>query len=234
MPMVEHGGSGTGADARVLERFRQDFKHQTTRSLRVAPQQRRAWQTVERLLDATNRMMLSPKAFDELSLEMAAADAGVTPQSAYRYFANIDDLVRTSVRRMQAQWNARFLDFMLRQRFDSKADIANAAVVFIAGTYPSQVEASGKLMGEILRNYHDVDYDAAWTLSQTIVGAIEGAAPSRLRVAEMATGLTALWAIAKLLVLRDATQLGQRDVQDLMAAIFLAALNGSAALEQEM
>ncbi|MBV9883258.1 MAG: BLUF domain-containing protein, partial [Sphingomonadaceae bacterium] len=119
--------SGAAAEAAVgvgqLQRAPTDLALQAARHLRVAPQQQRAWQTVERLLDAAGRMLASSPNFEGLSLEAAAAQAGVTPQSAYRYFANIDDLVRAGVRRMQAHWNARFLDFMQRQSFESEAEI---------------------------------------------------------------------------------------------------------------
>jgi AcrR family transcriptional regulator len=231
--MTERDGVEGGTNTGLLERIQQNFKHQTTRNLRVAPQQPRAWQTVERLLDATNRLMLLTRTFDELNLEMAAADAGVTPQSAYRYFANIGDLVRTSVRRMQANWNARFVEFMLCQTFETRSDVAHAIAGFIAETYGSQVTASTKLIDEIFRHYHDLDYDAAWIVSDTIVSSVGAACTPRMRVGEMATGLTALWAIAKFLILRDARELSQRNVHDLMAAVLLAALNGSAPLDGE-
>lgn len=220
-------GAGEAATA-ILQRAPADLALQAARHLRVAPQQQRAWQTVERLLDAVSRMLVSSATFEGLSLEAAAANAGVTPQSAYRYFANIDDLVRAGVRRTQAHWNARFLDFMLRQTFESEAEIAEATVAFIAETYETQLGATGKLKRVILSNYHDVDYDAARTLSNAIVAAVGGArGPAlRARAAEMAAGLVALWAVAKGLALRDAALLGRPAVQYMMAAIFLAALRG--------
>jgi AcrR family transcriptional regulator len=218
----------TRAQASPDQRLISDFERLTSRHLRVMPQQERARQTVERLLDAVNRMISSSTTFDRLSLEAAAANAGVTQQSAYRYFANIDDLVRAAVRRMQAHWNARFLDFMVHQRFESETGIASAAVAFIARTYETQFGASDKLKREILRSYHDIEYDAAWTISDAVVRAIAGAgAPSlRIGVAEMTAGLVALWAVTKSLMLRDAAELARPAVQAMMAAIFLAALSG--------
>ncbi len=210
------------AAAPLLGQLRDDVRRRTSRYLRVPPQQQRAWQTVDRLLAATARLLCSRCRLADLSLETAAADAGVTPQSAYRYFANFDDLVRTSVRRMQAEWNERFLHMMLCRNFADEAAIAHAVVRFIADTYGSQIEASGQLMGDILRHYHDLDYDAAWLLSHAIAGV--GPDTLRSRVAEMASGLTALWAVAKLLVLRDAGQLCRPEVQEMMAAIFLASI----------
>lgn len=223
------------APASTIQLLASDFERQTSRHLRVTPQQQRARQTVERLLDAAARMLSSSRTFEGLSLEMAAANAGVTQQSAYRYFANIDDLVRAAVRRMQARWNARFLDFMVHQNFESKVEIANATVAFIAQTYETQVGASDKLKREILRSYHDIEYDAAWTVSDAIVKSIAGVGGPLpgIGVAEMTAGLTAVWAVAKSLMLRDAVELGRPAVQHMMAAIFLAALGGPSSAEAD-
>lgn len=216
------------ARAGAIQLLASSFERQASRHLRVRPQQQRARQTVERLLDAVNLMLSTSRTFEGLTLEMAAANAGVTQQSAYRYFANIDDLVRAAVRRTQARWIARFLDFMVHQRFHGRIEIANATVAFIAQTYETQVAASDKLKREILHSFHDIEYDAAWTVSEAIVGSIAGAgAPvPGIGVAEMTAGLTAVWAVAKSLMLRDAMELGRPAVQRMMAAIFLAALGG--------
>lgn len=216
----------TPARASSVQLLTRDFDRQISSHLRIMPQQQRARRTVERLLDAAHGMISSSGTFDRLTLETAAANAGVTQQSAYRYFANIDDLIRAALRRMQAHWHARFLDFMAHQRFESEIEVANAAVAFIARTYETQISASTRLKRSILRSYHDIEYDAAWTVSDAISRSLAGAgAPSlRISVPEMAAGLTALWAIAKSLTLRDAAQLGRPAVQHMMADIFLAAL----------
>jgi AcrR family transcriptional regulator len=207
----------------------ESFKLLTIRYLRVAPQQPRAWQTVERLIDAANQMMLSARPFEEFSLEAAASEAGVTPQSAYRYFANIEDLVRTSVRIKQWNWNTRFLAFMLEQAFESELEVAQAVAKFISDTYATQVDASGKVKLRVLRNYHDLDFDSAWTLAQALVPSLSGARGRllRLTVPDMAVGLTSLWAVAKLLILGNGVQLAQPDTQRMMASMFLSALSST-------
>ncbi|MBV9882642.1 MAG: hypothetical protein JO276_06500, partial [Sphingomonadaceae bacterium] len=108
-----------------------------------------------------------------------------------------------------------------------------ATVAFIAETYETQLGATGKLKQLILRNYHDVDYDAARTLASAIAASVAGArGPAvRARTAELAAGLVALWAVAKALVLRDAALLGRPAVQAMMAAIFLAALSGPSSID---
>lgn len=201
---------------------------QISSRLRVTPQQPRAKKTVDRLLDAVSRMVFRESDFDRLTLETVASEAGVTQQSTYRYFANIDDLIRTMVRRRQMNWHARFLEFMTGQAFESEAEIADAAVAFIVQTYETQVAASARLKRDILRSYHDIEYEAAWTVSDAICESVAdvGAAWVQVGVSEMAAGLTALWAVSKSLLLRDATQLGRPAVQNMMADMFLAALSG--------
>jgi AcrR family transcriptional regulator len=215
------------AQASSLQLLTRDFDRRVSRHLRVTPQQARARQTVERLLDAVAGMIASSSTFDRLTLEGAAALAGVTQQSAYRYFANIDDLIRAAVRRMQALWNARFLDFMAEQAFETEIEVANATVAYIAQTYESQVKSSVRLRRDILRDYHDIEYEAAWTVAEALAGSIEAedARLPRIHAAEIAAGLTALWAVAKSLALQDAAQLGRPSVRQMMTGMFLAALH---------
>jgi AcrR family transcriptional regulator len=196
--------------------------------LRIIPQQPRAKETVDRLLDTVSGMIFRESSFDRLTLETVASEAGVTQQSAYRYFANIEDLIRTMVRRRQVNWHARFLQFMTRQAFESEAQIADATVAFIVQTFETQVAASGKLKRDILLSYHDIEYEAAWTVSDAVCESLASVGQSSVRIGvlEMATGLTALWAVSKSLILRDASQLARLAVQDMMADMFLAALNG--------
>ena len=204
-----------------------DLDRRVSRHLRVTPQQARARQTVERLLDAVSGMIATSTRLDRLTLEGAAALAGVTQQSAYRYFANIDDLIRAAVRHMQARWNARFIDFMTEQAFEKATDFADAAVAFVAQSYESQIRASPRLKRDLLRTYHDIEYEAAWTVAEAVAGPIAGVdapAPS-IGVAEMTAGLTALWAVAKSLALQDVAQLGRPAVRQMMTDMFLAALN---------
>jgi AcrR family transcriptional regulator len=208
-------------------RLAQRLDRRISDRLRVAPQQPRAKETVDRLLDAVARMIFRESSLDRLTVEAVASEAGVTQQSAYRYFANIEDMIRTMVRRRQVDWYAGFLEFMTRQTFESQAEIADAAVAFIVQTYESQVAASGKLKRGILLSYHDIEYEAAWTVSDAICEAVAGAraSPVRVGVSQMAAGLTALCAVAKSLILRDATELERLAVQNMMADMFLAALS---------
>jgi AcrR family transcriptional regulator len=164
--------------------------------------------------------------FDRISLESAAALAGVTQQAAYRYFANVDDLVRAAVHRMQAIWNARFLDFIAAQGMAEPGELVDATVAFIVETYDSQIRASARLKRDILRHYHDIDYDAAVTVAEAIVdmGAGRDRLGTSVGAGQLAAGLVGLWAVAKSLTLGEAGQLERPDTRRIMTRMFLAAL----------
>jgi AcrR family transcriptional regulator len=193
--------------------------------LRNVPQQARAVKTVDRLLDATAAMVERERRLEALSLEAIATRAGVTQQSAYRYFANVDDLIRTMVRRAQAHWYERFAAFMTRGTLESDSDLAEDAVAFVASTYGGHLPTSAGLKHAVLRRYHNIDYDAAWALALEICGAKAqiGAARIRTGAGEVAAGIVAVWAVAKSLALRDA-DLGLPAIRDMLTNIFLAAL----------
>ena len=216
-----------GELAILAQRYARKFAHRIPSGLRVVPLQPRAVKTVDRLLDATAAMVARERSLDALTLEAIAAQAGVTQQSTYRYFANVEDLIRTTVRRNQAQWYGRFLAHIMRERFASDADIAQAIVAHLVQTYEAQLGAAGRLTPTILRRYHEIDYDAAWTLAVALSEqpAADGGAPVRAGdAAALAAGLVALWAVAKSLVLREAAQLRRPAVHRMLAEMFLAAL----------
>lgn len=220
---------GTAGAASSLPLLAEKLGRSLSTHLRIVPRQPRAMKTVDRLLDAAARMLARERGVDRLTLERAAAEAGVTQQSAYRYFAGMDDLIRMAVRRMQAAWHARFVDYMIRQSFETRGEIADAAVAFVVETYEAQFRASPRLKRDILLLYHDIEYEAAWLVSDAICESIAARAQRvRIGIAEMASGLTALWAVAKLMALRDAAQLRRLPVGHMMTAIFLAALEGPA------
>jgi hypothetical protein len=65
---------------------------------RVAPRQTRSIGTFERLLAAGEAIVKRTRRLDNVTLEAVADEAGVTPQAAYRYFGEIDDLILLSLR----------------------------------------------------------------------------------------------------------------------------------------
>jgi AcrR family transcriptional regulator len=76
-----------------------------------------------------------------LTLESIASEAGVTPQAAYRYFGDVDDLILLAVRRVEASEHERLLGFMMVRDLDSEADLANAAVAFVIRAYLAMARA---------------------------------------------------------------------------------------------
>jgi AcrR family transcriptional regulator len=69
---------------------------------RKMPTQARARATVERILDATARILIAD-GYVAASTNRIAAEAGVSPGSVYQYFPNKDAIVLSSVERMTDQ-----------------------------------------------------------------------------------------------------------------------------------
>ncbi len=66
---------------------------------RKLPSQARSRQTVERILDATARILIAD-GYNAASTNRIAADAGLSPGSIYQYFPNKDAIVLATVERM--------------------------------------------------------------------------------------------------------------------------------------
>ncbi|HYW16007.1 MAG TPA: BLUF domain-containing protein [Allosphingosinicella sp.] len=217
------GAKAASSRTRSIEQLARQMEQGRSRHLRVEPRQLRSRNTVERLIEAVGNVLARTKSIQQLTLDAMAAQANVTPQSAYRYFANIDELIRASVRRTQASWYGQMLDFMMRESPADDFDMASAYVEFIVEHSDSEIGVAPKLVREVLTRYHDIDYEAARGVSGMTCALLP--AGRRIGVAEMTAGLTALLAVAKSLALRDPAELRGAAVREMMIDIFLGALN---------
>lgn len=197
-----------------------------TSSCRVMPRQARAVVSVERLLAAAERIVRQRRRIDVLSIETVAAQAGVTPQAAYRYFADIHELITLAVRRILVVEHERLLDFISAQAFETETELAIAAVAFIIRAFRMLERAPPSLSHTLLKGYFDVCYDACWILSDLLQDRLarQGGPCARLGMVELAAGLTATTAMARLFALKDAALLGQPGAQRTMLASFIGAL----------
>jgi AcrR family transcriptional regulator len=215
----------------VRDAARRELKRQPLRRLRVAPRQARAEKTVERLLDSVTRLLGAATSVERVTFEAVAVGANVTQQSAYRYFANVDDVVRAAVRRMQAGWYARLLDHLGRGPVSGEAALAAAVADYVADQHWTQLDVPPRLRLRILRDYHELGFEAADTVAGAMAGLLpSGEAPATPRLRQcLAAGLTALLAVAKSLALCDPAGLSVPASRQMMVDIFLAALSSPAA-----
>lgn len=197
-------------------------------AFRVMPRQPRSMETVERLLAAGEAIIKRKRRLDNLTMEMVADEAGVTPQAAYRYFGDVHALILLGMRRVQAFEHERLLAFMTAQAFNTEADLANAAVAFVIQAYQGMARIPVAMRDRIARDYFDICYDVLWKISEAIHAEMvrRGDPCAGIDAMQIAAGFTAVVAVAKSLFLRDITLLRQPGPQLMMVGIFLGALRG--------
>ena len=196
----------------------------------VAPQQGRAYATVERLLDAARKLMLrdGPSA---AAIPAVAALANVSVNTAYRYFSSTDQIISALVRRWQTARLAAFTVRLAELRFASMDDLAREIADHVALNYlandllPLQVRQAG------LRNYHRIAYDELWEIAGMVVETIrrDGLADcdpaQRARVAMAFAGIAAQ---AKMAALHAQDQLRTEEFRAAMVLSLLDAVHGAA------
>lgn len=197
-------------------------------AFRVPPRQPRSIETVERLLAAGEALVKTKGRLERLTLETIAKEAGVTPQAAYRYFADVDDLILLAVRRVEAVEHERLLEFMTVQALETEADLANAAVAFVIQAYQMMALIPAAMRERIARDYHDISYDALWKIAEMIHGVMtqRGDPCAMIDVIHIVAGLTAVVAVVKSFFLRDLALLREPTAQSILIGIFLGALRG--------
>ena len=195
---------------------------------RVAPRQSRSIGTVERLLAAGEAIVERTRRLDNVTLEAVADEAGVTPQAAYRYFGDIDDLILLAMRRVLAVEHERLLTFITAQVFETEVDLANAAVAFITQAYQEMARIPAAMRDRIARDYHEIAYDLLWKVAEAIHLAMARRSDpcAGIGVMQLTAGLTAVVAVAKSLFLRDIALLNEPNAQLMMVGVFLGALRG--------
>jgi AcrR family transcriptional regulator len=197
-------------------------------TFRVMPLQSRSMNSVERLLAAGEGIIRRRRRFDTLTMKAVAADAGVTQQAAYRYFYQVQDLIRLAIRRVQVVEHERLMALITAERFDSNRELANAAVAFVIQAHQILAMLPSRMADSIARDYYEVCYEALWTISElTHAVMVERGDPcAAVNVMQLTAGLTAVVAVAKSLSLRDLALLRQSDAQNVMLGVFLGALHG--------
>lgn len=183
-------------------------------------------ETVERLLAAGEAIVKRKRRLDRLTMETVADEAGITPQAAYRYFGDVQALILLGMLRLQAIEHERLLDFLTAQAFDTETDLANAAVAFVIQAFQGMARIPATMRNRIAQDYFDICYDVLWKISEAIHSAMvrRGDPCAGIGVMQLAASLTSVVAVAKSLLLHDATLLNQPGAQLMLVDIFLAAL----------
>lgn len=215
-------GDGVALLAGVADSF-------MARTLRTTPVRGRASETMGRLLDGAERLLLRG-GLGALSIRSLAEEATVGEKTTYRYFSQPSDVVRMLVRRRQMALFAAFEGALRERRFGSAAALARFAMERVVLGYFSDPRLPRRVTQALLRDYHDIAFDELWTLAGGVVGIMRrdlgGAdAGAQSRLAAVLAGLAGM---AKMLALHDPGAIGAGVLARDGEALLVAAMGGGA------
>ena len=127
------------------------------RLLRVPPQQKRAIDTVDRLLGAGFEALIR-SGMDGCTVEAAAEAANISKQLAYRYVADTPTMQRAVVRWWQGRNILVFRRMLEEGNFSSDAALAAHLVTGIVSRFPRGNRMSYAILRVLARDYHEIDY----------------------------------------------------------------------------
>lgn len=194
------------------------------RTLRTTPVRARAAETMGRLLDGAERLLLRG-GMGALSIRALAGEAAVGEKTTYRYFSQPADVVRMLVRRRQLALFAAFGTLLGQARFASAEELARFVVAQALGAFFSDPRLPRRVTQALLRDYHDIAFEELWTLAGAVEAAmvrdLGGAGGAQARLAAVLAGLAGM---AKMLALHAPDTMGLGGLARDGEALVLAAM----------
>ncbi len=105
---------------------------------------------------------------DRISVEKIAAGAGVTPQAAYRYFKDVDELIRTALRCIVIREHEWLITSLSDRVLLDGAEMARAVVELVLDAYDRLYRFPVHLQADVLREFRQVGYEASLIISGLI------------------------------------------------------------------
>ena len=195
--------------------------------LRVQPRQLRSVESVERILAAAAAMTLEHKRLEKISIEMISAGAGVTPQAAYRYFKDADELIRTALRCVVIREHERLILILADRVLLDSAEMAHAAVGLVLDACDRLYRYPSHLQADVLREYRQVGYDASLLMSGLICRPLNARdVRHSLDTIKVSVALTATIAVATSSTGKVSPLRGGQ-LEDMLATLFVGVLQSS-------
>ena len=197
--------------------------------IRVAPNQRRAMTTVNRLFASAFQLLVRDGGKD-LVMEDVASNANISRQTAYRYFGGVGDLLRTFVRRRQLHHFGVFRDFLANHAMTSNAQFVDSVIQMTMVKYWPRDRMPQKLALHFLRHYHEVPYEDLFNLAADVRASMKRGYSRNEPVPNQVVVASALAAFAsamKMIALNDPDSMETERVQDRMAGMLLSALRAA-------
>jgi AcrR family transcriptional regulator len=197
--------------------------------LRHPAQQDRARETIERLFRAARSLVLHGGAA-ALTVPRVVQEAGVSQPTFYRYFGDVNDLMRAGVRKVALRRAREWAEVIDRHHFASDANLADMVASLGTGNFMKVRGLPPPLAQAILPHVNALATEAAATLAPAVLRAIArcdlapGVAPDESAISAMLAGmLSAAVAMAS----TDATLLRSDDTRRIAAGMLLGGLRAA-------
>ena len=183
-------------------------------------------ESVERMLAAVERLVRRARSADSLTLEAVAREAHVTPQAAYRYFRDVDDVIGLFVRRLQTVEHELLMATLIDQRFETERDLAMAVVSFVVDAFRQVVAVPGRIRERFARDHSGVCYGLVWTIAEIVCAtmASRGDPCAGIGVIPLNCALVCVISVAVSFGLRDDRLIVSGTSQAVMLDLFIAAI----------
>jgi AcrR family transcriptional regulator len=194
------------------------------RNLRVLPRQVRSIDSVERIISAAAAMTFRQRT-TTISIEKVSMEAGVTPQAAYRYFKDADDLVEMGLRCIVVREHEQVIRLLSRRVLSDDAEMARAVVGIVIESCVRLSQSPAHLQDAIFRHYRQVGYDASLLISELLCRDVDGTDVRRsLDVVKASVALTMITAVATSFFSRRIVPPQHDRLEDLLANLFVGVL----------
>ena len=196
--------------------------------LRTRPRQVRSVESVERLLAAAAATAFAQKNAGHISIEKLSGHAGVTPQAAYRYFKDADELIRTALRCVVIRDHEQMIVLLSRHVLADDAALARVVVGHVLDCCERLHRYPGHLQANVLREYRQVGHDASPLMAELICKDADVADVRHgLDVVKLSVALTATIAVATSTSSKRTFPLRGSKLDDMLANLFVSVLQSA-------
>lgn len=170
---------------------------------------------------------------ESISIEKVASEAGVTPQAAYRYFKDSDELIRTSLRCFVIREHERVVLLLSGRLISDVAELATAVAEIVAEAFDRFASFPDHVRENVLQEYRQVGFDASTRISGLLCnGVAEPDVRHSLDRVKASLAYTAITAVATSLFSKKIAPLRESKIEDILANLFVSVLrSGSSPFE---
>lgn len=196
--------------------------------LRVRPRQARSVESVERLLSAGAALAFGHRSVGTLSIERISATAGVTPQAAYRYFRDADELIATALRCVVLRDHEQLVTLMSGRVLSDSSELARTVVGFVLDSCEKLSRFPVHLQTDVIREYRQIGFESSRLMFELICRDVaETDVRYSLDPVKLSVAFTATIAVATSTSPRKMSLRREGKLDDMLAALFVEVLQSA-------